>query len=76
MVPHRPEQLCVRLSDDTRQILEEIKRISGLRSDAEVIRAALGLQHHLALRRAEGRRLYLADADGRVESELLLGGVA
>lgn len=73
--PHgqpRPEQLCMRLSPETRAILEHIKRDSGLANDAAVIRAALGLQHHISRRLAEGCRIYLSAPDGGIARELTL----
>lgn len=70
----RPEHLTIRLSSDTRALIEEIKRRSGLTSDAEVIRSALALHHHIASRMAEGRRVFLADATGQIDREVTLGG--
>lgn len=69
---HRPDELSVRLAPQTRALLEEIKETAGFASDAEAIRAALALQHHLARRLAEGHHLYLGTAEGELTREVRL----
>lgn len=70
----RPDELCVRLSPKTRALLEEIKLAGGYASDADAIRAALAVQHHLSRRMAEGYRLYLGASESRIEREVKLPG--
>ncbi|MBF9029263.1 hypothetical protein HKCCE3408_02535 [Rhodobacterales bacterium HKCCE3408] len=68
-----PTELCIRVTDETLGILDEIRRLSGLATNAEVIRAALGLLHHLELRRAQGYRVLLGSAGGQIARELSFG---
>lgn len=65
-----PDEIRMRLSPATRALLEEIKRDGQFACDAAAIRAALGLQHHIGRRLAEGWRLYLGGGGGSVLREL------
>ncbi len=67
-----PDEFHVSLAPATRAILEEIKRDGGYLTDAEAIRAALALQHHLTRRLAEGFHVILR-RDGAADRELTLG---
>ncbi|MEM9319987.1 MAG: hypothetical protein AAGA70_13430 [Pseudomonadota bacterium] len=68
-----PEELRVQLSRESRALLEEIKRDAGYHNDAQAIRAALALQHHVARRLSEGFRLYLGDDQGNIGREVKIG---
>lgn len=68
----RPDALSVRLSAQTRALLEDTKALGGFANDAQAIRAALAVHHHLARRKAEGYKLYIGTAEGKLTRELRL----
>lgn len=69
------DDIYMRLAPATRTLLEEIKKDGGFVTDAEAIRAALALQHHLLRRMAGGMRVFLGvDAD-QIEREVALEGL-
>jgi len=70
--PPLPDEFHVRLAPATRALLEEIKRDGGFESDAEAIRAALALQHHLVRRVSEGFHLVLRKP-GKSDRTLTMG---
>ena len=67
-----PDEFHVSLAPATRALLEEIKRDGGYLTDAEAIRAALALQHHLTRRLTEGFRVVLR-RPGSPDRELSIG---
>lgn len=69
-----PDEFHVTLAPATRAILEEIKRDGGYATDAEAIRAALAVQHHLARRLTEGFCIILR-RPGTTDRELTIEGL-
>lgn len=69
-----PDELHISLAPATRALLEEIKQDRGYGSDAEAIRAAIALQHHLSRRLAEGFCIILR-RPGTTDRELTITGL-
>ena len=63
--------LSVRITDNTRQVIERIKQQFGYRTDAEVIRHALGTQLRVGQAIERGEKIYVGDEDGRLRVELV-----
>ncbi len=66
----KEETLGLEVNPQMRQVLEQSKASLGLKSDRAVLRHAVGTQNLMALLAGSGKRLFLADADGRIEAEI------
>lgn len=66
------EVLQLRLHSATRELIEEIKRDSGLMSDTAVICQALALQHRVGRHMMRGGRLFIGAGPDAIEAELVL----
>ncbi len=58
------------ISPEARADMEENKRLLALASDRELLRHALSLQRWAVAVLREGKRVFVTDADGRIEAEM------
>lgn len=65
------ERLSMRLSANSRNVINEIKKNLGYKSDADVIRHALGTQARIGEAVRDGQRIYIGDKEGRLLKELV-----
>ena len=60
----------VSITPEARADMEENKRLLALASDRELLRHALSLQRWAVSVLREGKRVFVTDADGRIEAEM------
>jgi len=65
-----PERIEIRITPEARADMEENKRLLALASDRELLRHALSLQKWAIDVIRRGQRVFVADAEGRIEGEM------
>jgi hypothetical protein len=65
------ERLSIRISPNTRSVIDEIKGQFGYKTDADVIRHALGTQLRIGESVVKNERIYVGDESGKLLKELV-----
>jgi hypothetical protein len=64
-------RISLRITPNTREVIDRIKLQFGYRTDADVIRHALGTQLRIGESVIRGERIYVGDTEGRLLKELV-----
>lgn len=69
--PPKGLTVSLRLTPESRNTLEKIKKMFGYSTDADAIRHALGTQLRIGESVTRGERIFIGDDDGRLLRELV-----